>query len=552
MVKSQPSGAIRCAIYTRKSTEDGLDQAFNSLDAQREACEAYVASQRHEGWVLVPDRYDDGGISGGTMDRPGLKRLLADVEAGKVTSIVVYKVDRLTRSLADFAKIVEILDKRSASFVSITQAFNTTTSMGRLTLNVLLSFAQFEREVTGERIRDKVAASKAKGMWMGGNPPLGYEVKDRKLVVIDAEAQTVRHIFQRYAELGNGRLLMRELDQSGIRTKQYRTRGGVAFTRGGLFHLLSNRIYLGEMVHKGVGYPGEHDAIVGQDLWNAAQSKLADNRVTRQTKTNVRDPSLLAGRLTDGEGRRMSPSHASKAGKRYRYYTTPPSELVDNKSAWSIPAHDLEAAVLQRIDACLIDRVMILNTLGASADAATLASAISRGRAVAQALTQSATRYATLRELVRSIQLHLDRVDIEIDRQALLQRFGIACETEETIAVQASIVRIRRGKDVRLVIRNDEGRSASAPDTTIVALLREAQASWQAMQDRPALSLKQVAAQMKCCRTRFAKLVRLSMIAPDIVQRCIDGTQPATLTSRQLLETDLPIAWADQRIALGF
>jgi site-specific DNA recombinase len=270
---------IRCAVYTRKSTEEGLEQAFNSLDAQREACAAYITSQRHEGWVAVRDSYDDGGFSGGNMSRPGLKRLLADVEAGKVDVIVVYKVDRLTRALSDFAKIVEILDARGASFVSITQSFNTTTSMGRLTLNVLLSFAQFEREVTGERIRDKIAASKKKGMWMGGNVPLGYDVVERKLVVNDTEAATVRHILERYVALGTGRALIDELRRTGYRTKRVeregkKQKGGIPFERGMLFHIMSNRIYLGEMVHAGVAYPGEHQAIVPTELWMRCRHRL--------------------------------------------------------------------------------------------------------------------------------------------------------------------------------------------------------------------------------------------------------------------------------------
>ena len=260
------SGQIRCAVYTRKSTEEGLDQAFNSLDAQREACAAYILSQRHEGWIMLPDYYDDGGYSGGNMARPGLVRLLADVRAGKIDAIVVYKVDRLTRALSDFAKIVETLDEAGASFVSIIQAFNTTTSMGRLTLNVLLSFAQFEREVDSERVRDKIAASKKKGMWMGGSVPLGYDVKDRKLIINDSEAATIRHIFWRYVELGSVRSLMASLTIDNVRTKLHvsangRKRGGVPFASGQLYHLLQNRLYRGEIVHKDAAYPGLHEAI---------------------------------------------------------------------------------------------------------------------------------------------------------------------------------------------------------------------------------------------------------------------------------------------------
>ncbi len=277
----EPVRPVRCAVYTRKSTEDGLDQEFNSLDAQREACAAYITSQRHEGWTPLPDRYDDGGFSGGSMERPAFKRLLAEVAAGRVDVIVIYKVDRLTRSLADFSNIVDVLDRVKASFVSITQAFNTTTSMGRLTLNMLLSFAQFEREVTGERIRDKIAASKRKGLWMGGPVPLGYAVQDRRLMVVDPEAELVRHIMRRYLALGSVRELVEELAREGHRTKLQANasgphRGGIAFARGTLFHLLGNRIYLGEIVHKGSAYPGDHAAIVDQPLWDAVQVAMRE------------------------------------------------------------------------------------------------------------------------------------------------------------------------------------------------------------------------------------------------------------------------------------
>jgi DNA invertase Pin-like site-specific DNA recombinase len=312
---------IRCAIYTRKSTEEGLDQEFNSLDAQREACAAYIMSQRHEGWTLVPDYYDDGGFTGGNMERPGLKQLLADVEAGKVDVIVVYKVDRLTRALSDFAKIVDVLDAAGASFVSITQSFNTTTSMGRLTLNVLLSFAQFEREVISERVRDKVAASKRKGMWMGGNCPLGYDVQDRKLVVNEAEAETVRLMMRRYLELGSVYDLAAELRAKGITSKIHcneegRSWGGKPISPGALYHILDNQLYRGVVVHKGEAHPGEHIAIVDDELWTSVQEKLASNRIERRHQANANEVSLLAGMIRDGEGRRMTPSHASRGDVR--------------------------------------------------------------------------------------------------------------------------------------------------------------------------------------------------------------------------------------------
>ena len=322
-------GTVRCAIYTRKSSEEGLEQEFNSLQAQREACEAFIASQRHEGWVCVRAGYDDGGFSGATMDRPALQRLLADIAAGRVDTIIVYKIDRLTRSLADFAKIVEVLDARGASFVSVTQQFNTTTSMGRLTLNILLSFAQFEREVIGERIRDKIAASKRKGMWMGGIPPLGYRAQDGKLFVIESEAEIVRMIFRRYAELGSVRLLKEELEARGIKSKSWTTAsgrrvGGKPFSRGALYLMLQNRLYRGEIVHTGRSYPGEHTSIIDQPLWDAVQAQLATNTAERNSGTRTPQPSLLAGMLFDGDGNRMTPTHATKKGTRYRYYVSRP------------------------------------------------------------------------------------------------------------------------------------------------------------------------------------------------------------------------------------
>ena len=313
---------VRCAIYTRKSSEEGLEQDFNSLHAQREACEAYIVSEKHEGWIAVPTRYDDGGLSGGTMERPALRRLLQDIGEGGIDVIVVYKVDRLTRALSDFARIVDIFDRHEVSFISVTQLFNTTTSMGRLTLNVLLSFAQFEREVTGERIRDKIAASKKKGMWMGGNPPLGYDARDRKLVVNEAEAATVRHLFALYRQIKSVRELRHRLEAEGISSKRRVRRdgsvsGGKPINRGALYHLLQNRLYLGEVVHRDNSYPGEHEAIIERELWDQVQAILAQNANGERRGTTSR-PSLLTGLLFDEEGGRLSPSHAVKQGRRYR------------------------------------------------------------------------------------------------------------------------------------------------------------------------------------------------------------------------------------------
>src|ERR1700738_2005466 len=355
--------SVRCAIYTRKSSEEGLEQEFNSLQAQREACEAFINRQRHEGWVCLRAAYDDGGFSGATMDRPALQQLLADVTAGRVDTVVVYKIDRLTRSLADFAKIIEILDKGSASFVSVTQQFNTTTSMGRLTLNVLLSFAQFERGVTGERIRDKIAASKQKGMWMGGVPPLGYQAQDRKLVIVESEAEIVHFIFRRYAELGSVRLLKDELEARSIQSKlrtsaSGRLRGGKPFARGALYLMLQNRIYRGEIVHKEQSHPGEHTPIIDQPLRDAVQAQLGSNAAERNSSARHRQPSLLAGLLFDDGGNRMTPSHAVKKGTRYRYYVSDSlitKDRTEDSAGLRIPAAEIEHLVSSRVHRWLLD-----------------------------------------------------------------------------------------------------------------------------------------------------------------------------------------------------
>ena len=348
----------RCAIYTRKSSEEGLEQAFNSLDAQREACAAFILSQKHEGWTVAPTRYDDGGFSGGTMDRPALKRLIADIEAGQIDVVVVYKVDRLTRALSDFAKLVEVFDRRGVSFVSITQQFNTTSSMGRLTLNVLLSFAQFEREVTGERIRDKIAASKKKGMWMGGMPPLGYDVKDRKLVVNDEEARIVVDIYRRYLALKSVRALRDELAGAGVKSKRRKRAdgaeyGGQTFSRGALYLILQNRLYRGETTHKGNSYPGEHAAIVDKPLWDEVQAVLAENRVERATGARAKHPSLLTGMVFDETGERLTPTHAVKKGRVIDTMFRPRSSPARERpvSGRRLPAGDLEGVVIARLRA---------------------------------------------------------------------------------------------------------------------------------------------------------------------------------------------------------
>ena len=423
---------LRCALYTRKSSEEGLEQDFNSLDAQREACEAFVVSQKREGWVLLPELYDDGGYSGGTLERPAFQRLLADVSAGKVDVVVVYKVDRLTRSLSDFAKIVEVFDKSAVSFVSVTQQFNTTSSMGRLTLNILLSFAQFEREVTGERIRDKIAASKKKGMWMGGQPPLGYDVRDRKLVVNAQESETVGHIFRRYLELKSVRLLKADLDAQGIVSKARRAADGSAYggkplARGALYLMLQNRVYRGETVHKDKSYPGEHDAIIDERLWNEVQVILRTNRIDRADGRSDNRPSMLAGILFDAQGDRMSPSHATKRGMRYRYYVS--RSLIDGTASTStggqrIPAAALEALITRSTRDWLADPGKIHRIIGNEVpDAITQKRLIERAIKFAAAWNDLSAQdvHAFIRTVTVRVQVHSERIEVTLDRTRLMR-----------------------------------------------------------------------------------------------------------------------------------
>ena len=348
MTEAAPKRRLRCAIYTRKSSEEGLDMEFNSLDAQRESCEAYIASQRAEGWACMREHYDDGGFSGGTLDRPGLKTLIEDIEDGLVDVVVVYKIDRLSRSLMDFSRLVEVFDKHGVTFISITQSFNTTTSMGRLTLNILLSFAQFEREVTGERIRDKFAASRAKGMWMGGFVPMGYDVIDRKLVVNEAEAAMVRHMFQRFVELGSATLLTRELVAKGTLNKR-----GKPVDKGFLYKLLRNRLYLGEAVHKGTSYPGEHHGIITLELWDQVQSILQESPRQRAASTRTQTPALLKGLIFTANGVAMTPTATKKGTRHYRYYTS--MDAIRNRAGEGtdgfvrLNAGMVEGAVIQHI-----------------------------------------------------------------------------------------------------------------------------------------------------------------------------------------------------------
>ncbi|MDB5406927.1 MAG: putative resolvase [Rhodospirillales bacterium] len=570
-MKALRGRTLRCAIYTRKSSEEGLEQDFNSLHAQREACEAYIKSQRHEGWVALPEAYDDGGISGGTMARPALQQLLAEITAGRIDVVVVYKVDRLTRSLADFAKIVEIFDARGVSFVSVTQQFNTTSSMGRLTLNVLLSFAQFEREVTGERIRDKIAASKKKGMWMGGIPPLGYTAKDHKLSIVDDEATTVRHIFARYVALGSVRLLKAELDVHGIVSKKVtsasgRQRGGVPIGRGALYALLRNRIYIGEIVHKEQHFPGEHASIVDRDLWQKAQTLLDGNTVDR-ADPGTRIPSLLAGVIFDSNGDRLTPTHAVKKGKRYRYYVSRPllTQQREDGRGYRVPAAEIEELITERVCRLLADPAAMFEAIRAGQhDAAAQKRIIERGRDLAETwpnLLPARSRHI-LTTLLRRIEVHPDRVEIQILPSQLpalligppveLRRAAEIADPEGPLDLCVPAQLKRAGMEVRMLIQGPH-RAKAAPDQSLIRLIVKAHALREKLLQAGDARIGAIAEGEGLSGSYFARLLRLSYLSPEITSAILDGRQPATLNARKLMtDWDMPIDWSSQREALGF
>lgn len=554
-----PAKAARCAIYCRKSTDEGLDQVFNSLDAQWEACAAYVASQMHEGWTLSPERYQDGGFSGGTMDRPALKRLLDDVRAGKVDIIVLYKIDRLTRSLADFARIVDVLDEAGASFVSVTQSFNTSTSMGRLTLNMLLSFAQFEREIGAERVRDKIAASKAKGMWMGGPVPLGYDVIDRKLVINQIEAERVKLIFDRYLALGSVPALQGELEQRDIRSKARKGREqGSAFTRGALYTILQNRIYLGEICHKGTCYPGEHQALLSPTLFDEAQTLLERNRVDRHHGHNAANPSLLAGILWDAQGRRMSPSHTAKQAKRYRYYSSRTDTPCDTP-VWRIPAGDIEDIVTSRLCALLRNASALHDAIvSLTPDAVTTQAVLFEAAQLDRRFPDLSAheKRALLLTLVERIEVDGHEVRLLVSRTALLglsRISGSEGPPSPSLTLAVPVKLARRAREVKLTIPPEPGREERQPDPGLIKLVTKGHAARKTLFDGSGRSLRDIATEQGHEPHYFSVLVKLGFLAPDIVAAIIEGRQPPPLTRQRLARIrDLPMSWDEQRKLLGF
>ena len=543
----------RCAIYTRKSNEEGLEQEFNSLHAQRESCEAYIVSQKHEGWKIVNTPYDDGGFSGGNINRPALKQLLDDITAGKIDVIVVYKVDRLSRSLHDFARMVEVFDKHHVSFVSVTQQFNTSTPMGRLTLNVLLSFAQFEREVTGERIRDKIAASKKKGMWMGGFVPLGYDAVDKKLVINPQEAETVRQLFRRYLALRCVRLLKEELDRDGMTTKT-RTKedgtitGGCFFSRGSLYKILSNPIYIGQIRHKAICHPGQHEPIIDQSLWDAVQQQLKNNAPQRLA-TRKTDTSLLAGKLFDASGDRLAPSHANKRGRRYRYYVSyslKTGAAEQNRQGWRLPAQEIEETVIRAARSILNDRLAISAALRESNIAVHHIPAV---LSAADALSKKPDNGDAIVNLIERVDLRMDGICLRLSLASLVP-VGASTSSDTITTTRDVPMRMkRRGVEMRLVI---EGGTTSKTDPILIKTIARAHGWFEELQSGQIKNLTEIASREGIDNASLSRIIPLAFLAPGIIESIIAGSQPADLTAQRLLKyMDLPIDWAEQKRLFG-
>jgi site-specific DNA recombinase len=554
---------VRCAVYTRKSCEEGLEQSFNSLDAQREASEAFIVSQRHEGWRVLPAHYDDGGYSGGNLERPALKQLLEDVATNKIDTIVVYKVDRLTRSLADFAKIIEALDARGVSFVSVTQQFNTTTSMGRLTLNILLSFAQFEREVTGERIRDKIAASKRRGMWMGGFVPIGYDVKERKLIVNPEEAKTIRRIFSLYLEVGCVRDLKVRLDEEGIKSKvrqssDGRSSGGSPFSRGALYKILNNHIYVGEISHKGQYHPGEHEPIISRELGDRVQGQLRDGNEGRRNGIQVKSPSLLTGLIQDGEGNRLTASHTVKKGRRYRYYCQAVTQQgTAPGSSVRLPAHDIESRIMARIADFLQSEKEVMDELRAAEESAEKIQQLLASAAAASKILKEGTRSQTselVRKVVHRVVVDREHVEILISKKKLRAEL-IRMDSSELfdnhlLRLEFAATLARRGRELRLVVSHGSAETISACQSQALLKAVARAHDWREQLVTGRMSgPRAIAKQTGLDESYVRRILGYAFLAPDIVESILDGRQPQDLTLEKL-RMKLPMSWVEQRSTL--
>ncbi len=556
----------RCAIYTRKSTEEGLEQDFNSLDAQREACAAYILSQKHEGWSELTDRYDDGGYSGGSMERPALMRLLADVEAGRVDVIAVYKVDRLTRALMDFAKMVERFDAAGVSFVSVTQAFNTTNSMGRLTLNVLLSFAQFEREVTAERIRDKVAASKRKGMWMGGAVPMGYDVYEKALVVNAAEAVAIRTIFAEYLKVWSVRRLSQRLETLGIVSKRRKNRhgrvtGGKAFSRGALYNILRNPIYIGKVRHKDELYDGLHDAILDAYDWQAVQDLLTDHG-GKAIPTDRRPAArALDGLLFDEIGRPMGATYAKKSvqkngtqsSKRYWYYVSKKSSDADDLKARRLPADAIEELVRATVLAKLADCVWLADALSKHhVDATEIAMVLTKLNTL---LTEPSEAFSTIDHdgwfapLLKRATLAKGTICIALDMATLVDDLTPGRSLDINFEFPFTLHQKGRAKPIVIATAG----KATQRDPDLIALVADARRWMEELVDGQVASVQEITTRERLRSGAVSRILPLAYLAPDISEAILQGHQPASLSVKHLRELkDLPLDWPEQRRVLGF
>jgi site-specific DNA recombinase len=549
---------IRCAIYTRKSSDEGLEQDFNSLDAQFEACSAYILSQASEGWNVVSTRYDDGGVSGGTLERPALKRLLKDIASGLIDTVVVYKIDRLTRSLLDFAKLVEAFDKADASFVSITQSFNTTTSMGRLTLNMLLSFAQFEREVTAERIRDKISASKAKGMWMGGTPPLGYAADGRTLKIVDAHAELVRDIYHRYLKLGSVRLLEEQLHADGIcvparKAGTGKVTGGGKFLRGQLYTILDNPIYKGDIKHGKKTYPGLHQAIIDPGTWEYVQLKRQDNVRGHRSQYMASHQSLLAGRLFDEQGKPLIAVHANKGPKRYRYYV---SQHLHHKTSdaqgWRMPAKEVEGLIGLKLQEMLSDPVGLVGQMQLAMPAPTcIARLLEHGALITSKL--EGANLGIVPKLVTKAMLSDTAIAVELsvtETARLLKLEPPSAERQHPVRIDAMLT--RSGVAMKLVQQNGAAPVNGVAVDTLLKTIARGHAFWRRLQS-DGLNVTQLAKLEGMTVSYLTRVLRLAFLDPWIVEQIIAGSQPANLNARKLtLSGELPIRWNHQRAFAGF
>ena len=566
---------IRCAIYTRKSSDEGLDQEFNSLEAQREACAAYIKSQAHEGWQMLPGRFDDGGYSGGTLERPALQQLLALIKERRVDVIVIYKIDRLTRSLMDFASLASEFEAHGTSFVSVTQQFNTTTSMGRLMLNVLLSFAQFERELTGERIRDKIAASKKKGMWMGGTVPLGYDAKDRTLIINEGEAETVRTLFRLYRELGAIRLVWLEAQRQGLRTKPRirsgKPSGGSAFSAGHIHHILKCPIYIGRIPHKGESYPGTHPALIDQETWDAVQTKLKANLNGPRIHGNTKNPSPLAGLISDANGNRYTTAHAQKGKVRYRYYIDKAllkSKDASNAKLRRVPAVELEEAVRKGLCDFLSEPCQVFDAIGDVRSTHNYAQGRYNADARCNEIRTAKTPVelgALIRPFLAGVILHDAAIHLQIDRETLRQALGLPLpisgadthggdgpriDDRYTVIVPAQI-RIR-GKVMKLHLAKDREQFPSQLDPALIKAVARAHAWWSEIRSGRVTSITDFACAEGVTRSYLIRILRLAFLSPNVVEAILEGRQPEQLTADTLtLKVNLPLDWREQRKMLG-